>query len=156
MSVERSARSRRAIGYHSVVCTFLTVATARKNVSALAAALSAAHFDVFPQTNPHVAALFQADETLLLVTRGGCSCDFVPPGPKRNPADQLKRRGLSPGQLARALEATKGERENDNPWPAALDAVLRAHSPVRTFFHMVSGNPGTEAVPDGSRPDVPR
>ena len=138
------------------MCTFLTVATARKNASALEAALRAAHFDVSPQKNPHVAALFDADETLLMVTRGGCSCDFVPPGPKMDPAARLKRRGLSPGQLARALEATKGQRESTNPWPATLGAVLRAHLPVRTFFHVVSGSPGTEAVPNGARPDVPR
>lgn len=138
------------------MCTFLTVATPHPKAAALEAALSAAHFDVFAQKNPHVAALFDAHETLLLVTRGGCSCDFVPPGPKLDPAARLKRRGLSPGQLARALEASKGPRENPNPWFATLDAVLRAHPPVRTFFHVVSGSPGTEAVPKGARPDVPR
>ncbi len=138
------------------MCTFLTVATPHQNAAALEAALSAAHFDVVPQKNPHVAALFETNETLLMVTRGGCSCDFVPPGPKRDPAARLKRRGLSAGQLARALEATKGQRESTNPWPATLDRVLRAHRPVRTVFHRVSGSPGTEAVPKGARPDVPR
>lgn len=138
------------------MCTFLTVATPHQNAAALEAALRAAHFEVFPQKNPHVAALFDAHETLLMVTRGGCSCDLVPPRPKRDPADRLKRRGLSPGQLARALEATKGQRESTNPWRATLDGVLRSHPPVRTFFHRVSGNPGTEIVRDGARPDVPR
>ena len=138
------------------MCTFLTVATPHPKAAALKAALRAAHFDVFPQKNPHVAALFEAHETLLMVTRGGCSCDFVPPRPKMDPAARLKRRGLSPGQLSRALEATKGQRESTNPWLATLDGVLRAHLPVRTFFHAVSGSPGTEVVPKGARPDVPR
>lgn len=132
------------------MCSFLTVAVPKAQASALETALRAAHFDVEPQGNPHVSALFDASETLNLVTRGGCSCELRPLTRDENHAERLKRRGLSPGQLARALEATKG-RGAETP-AVTLDRVLRAHLPVRMFFHVVSGDPRTEAVPSGERP----
>lgn len=136
------------------MCTFLTVAVAKTRGRALESALRASGFDVEPQTNPQVAALFDADETLLLVTRGGCSCELKPPGPRADPAERLKRRGLSAGQLARALEATKGAGPSTtNTSASTLDRVLRAHLPVQTFFHVVSGSPRTESVRAGERPE---
>jgi hypothetical protein len=132
------------------MCTFLTVAIDKGRAPELEAALRAEHLEVSPQTNPWVAALFERPKALLLVTRGGCSCELLLPGPERDPVEKLGRRGLTRGQLARALEGVVHRPAQPRESFEALSRVLKARQPVQVFFHRVKGNPFTEAVPAGS------
>ena len=91
--------------------------------------------------NPHVGALFPSSDVLFLVTRGGCSCDLRPLKAD-SPRDEKRRRRGQAGS------------KRPNQYSDALFASLRAHLPVRLFFHEVSGDQLTEVVPEGAAPSV--
>jgi hypothetical protein len=130
------------------MCTFLTVGVPPSRQAPLERALRAAGLHVERQPNPAVAALFPAGRSLLLVTHGGCSCDLVPPSVKEE-TPTLAKRGLTKGQLARALEQRRRNAPRERPERRALVAVLEQHRPAEVFFQAVSGDPRTEPVRAG-------
>ena len=69
--------------------------------------------------------------------RGGCSCDLVPLKPDSSREEKRRRRGQAgskrPNQLSDALFAS-----------------LRAHAPVRLFFHEVEGDSQDQPVAEGA------
>ena len=116
----------------------MTVALDPKRAVVLEAALVAARLDVSHEVNPEVARLFAPGETLLLVTRGGCSCDLVPLTAAAARDEKRRRRGQA--------GASRPNQHAD-----ALFAALRAHAPVRWFFHEVDGDALTAAVKEGAQ-----
>ncbi len=130
------------------MCTFLTVAIAPSRRIGLINALREAWLEVVDQPNPSIAARFPG-EALLLVTHGGCSCDLGPPTKGAEPAARLARRGLSKGQVKRALEALANapEKASSSLWTERLRPILEAHAPLGFVFHQVKKSPLTEALP---------
>ncbi len=139
------------------MCTFLTVAVEARRQQALISALRAMSLEVEAQRNPSVAALFASNEALLLVTHGDCSCDLgsgldVSPEDRAGErAEALRRRGLTPGQVKRALATPPRPVGPNSALRQALDAVLRDHAPVRLLFQQVSRDPQTEPVTHGEQ-----
>lgn len=128
------------------MCTFLTVAIEPSRRLGLINALREARLEVADQPNPSIAARFPG-EVLLLVTHGGCSCDLRPAA-NQEPAARLARRGLSKGQLKRALEAQKPPKPV--LWKERLLPILEAHAPLGFVFHEVATSPLTEPLSAGA------
>ena len=119
------------------MCSFLTLGVEGKRAASLEAALLTLKLEVSREVNPHVGALFPPGDVLFLVTRGGCSCDLRPLKAD-SPRDERRRRRGQAGS------------KRPNQHADALVASLRAHVPVRLFFHEVSGDQLTEVVPEGA------
>lgn len=120
------------------MCSFLTVGVEAKRSAALEAALLALRLEVGREVNPHVKALFPAGDALFMVTRGECSCDLVPLKADSPREEKRRRRGQT------------GSRK-PNQHADALFASLRAHAPVRLFFHEVAGDQFTAPVNEGAQ-----
>ena len=120
------------------MCSFVTVGIDPSRSAALEAALVAHRFEVSYEVNPLVARLFSVGDVLLLVTRGGCSCDLVPLTAAAARDEKRRRRGQA--------GASRPNQHAD-----ALFAALRAHAPVRWFFHELDGDALTAAVKDDAQ-----
>lgn len=120
------------------MCSFLTLGVEATRAGSLETALLALRLEVSREVNPQVAPLFPAGDVLFLVTRGGCSCDLVPLKADSPREEKRRRRGQvgskRPNQLSDALFAS-----------------LRAHAPLRLFFHEVAGDQLSEPVKEGAR-----
>ncbi len=119
------------------MCSFLTVGVEGARASALEAALVALRLEVGREVNPHVARLFVPGDVLFLVTHGDCSCDLVPLKVDSPREEKRRRRGLA------------GSRK-PNQLSDSLFVALRAHAPVRLYFHEVGGNQFVKPVPTGA------
>ncbi|MDP2272216.1 MAG: hypothetical protein Q8N23_21055 [Archangium sp.] len=119
------------------MCSFLTVGIEAKSASALEAALIALRLEVGREVNPHVARLFMPGDVVFMVTHGACSCDLVP----------LK--GDSPREEKRRRRGMSGSRK-PNQLSDSLFAALRAHRPVRLYFHEVADDQLVKPVPTGA------
>lgn len=119
------------------MCSFLTLGVEKARAGSLETALLALRLEVSREVNPQVAPLFPVGDVLFLVTRGGCSCDLVPLKADAPREEKRRRRGQAgskrPNQLSDALFAS-----------------LRAHAPVRLFFHEVAGDQLSEPVREGA------
>ena len=123
------------------MCSFLTLGVEGKRSAALETALLTLKLEVSREVNPHVVPLFPAGDVLFMVTRGGCSCDLRPLKADSPREEKRRRRGQ-----------TGSKRPNQHS--DALFTSLRAHVPVRVFFHEVSGDQLKEVVPEGAAPTV--
>ena len=119
------------------MCSFLTVGVEGARASALEAALAALRLEVGREVNPHVARLFVTGDVLFMVTHGNCSCDLVPLKANSPREEKRRRRGLA------------GSRK-PNLVSDSLFAALRAHAPVRLYFHEVGGDQFVKPVPTGA------
>ena len=119
------------------MCSFLTLGIEGKRSGSLEAAVLALRLEVSREVNPQVVPLFPPGDALFLVTRGGCSCDLVPLKPESSREEKRRRRGQAgskrPNQLSEALFTS-----------------LRAHAPVRLFFHEVEGDAQDQPVAEGA------
>ncbi len=119
------------------MCSFLTVGIEGKGAAALEAALVALRLEVGREVNPHVARLFVPGDVLFMVTHGDCSCDLVPLKADSPREEKRRRRGMA------------GSRK-PNQLSDSLFAALRAHAPVRLYFHEVGGDQFVKPVPSGA------
>lgn len=119
------------------MCSFLTVGVERKRSGSLETALLALRLEMSREINPQVGALFPKDDVLFLITRGGCSCDLVP---------------LKAGSAREEKRRRRGQAGSKRPNQLSDDffASLRAHAPVRLFFHEVAGDQLSDPVPEGA------
>ena len=120
------------------MCSFLTVGVEAARSGALETALRAQNLGASREVNPHVVPLFPAGDVLFLVTRGDCSCDLVPLKADSPREEKRRRRGQAGAK-------------KPNQFSDALFATLRAHAPVRLFFHEVAGDHLTEPPAEGAR-----
>ena len=120
------------------MCSFLTLGVEGKRSGSLEAALLALRLEVSREVNPHVTPLFPAGDVLFLVTHGDCSCDLVPLKPDSPREEKRRRRGQAGSKRPNQLSD-------------ALFTALRAHAPVRLFFHEVSGDQLSEPVKEDAR-----
>jgi hypothetical protein len=120
------------------MCSFLTVGIEAARSGALESALRAQNLGLSRDVNPHVAPLFPEGDVLFLVTRGECSCDLVPLKADSPREEKRRRRGQAGAK-------------KPNQFADALFASLRAHAPVRMFFHEVEGDHLTGPVGEGAR-----
>lgn len=123
------------------MCSYLTVGVDPKQSAALETALLALRLEVSREVNPQVASLFAPGEVLFLITRGGCSCDLVPLKADSPRDEKRRRRGMSGSKKPNQLSDT-------------LFAALKAHGPVRLFFHEVEGEQLSEPVKEGAAPTL--
>jgi hypothetical protein len=156
----RECGFRLATGYRQLgMCDFLTVGIDAKRGPSLEAALRGARLEVSRSINPHVAQLFPATDALFLVTRGGCSCglwvtrDANPTEESSKLETKLRRKGYSETKLARALATAKADAEMRalQRTVSPVLGILGANAPVHVYRHAVSGDPLTEAVPEGAK-----
>lgn len=119
------------------MCSYLTVGVAGTQSAALETALLALRLEVSRDVNPQVASLFAPGEVLFLVTRGGCSCDLVPLKADSPRDEKRRRRGMSGSKKPNQVSDT-------------LFAALKAHVPLRLFFHEVEGDQLTAPLQEGA------
>ena len=120
------------------MCSFLTVGIEAARAGALETVLRAQNLGVSAEVNPHVKPLFPQGDVLFLVTRGDCSCDLVPLKADSPREEKRRRRGQAGAK-------------KPNQFSDALFAALRAHAPMRMFFHEVDGDHLTGPVAEGAR-----
>jgi hypothetical protein len=111
------------------MCTFITVGVAPARVAALENTLRAAGFEVEAQSNPGMPRCFSPGLRLLLVTRGGCSCDLGGgAAPRRGPRHRVDWRerfthALAAGGKVELLEVLVRKSPLTEPPPSDARAV---------------------------------
>jgi hypothetical protein len=139
------------------MCYFVFLGVSQRHVAGARETLELGGLSVAASLNPDVRASFPADDSVQVITRGGCSCDIYAQVTTVFDEDALRtryrRKGWSSSKIERAVLAKRpAERAQFASFRSAVAAIVQAAGSVRLFAHSFSGDTDSErVVVEGSR-----